>query len=70
VISTVLTVARFAYELGSELWQERKRAKAKERAQRQWANTPTSVRACAQCGTLAYQPGQSRCYHCGGPVSY
>jgi uncharacterized paraquat-inducible protein A len=65
-VSWVVTAARLAYELGNELWREHQRAKAKERAAQQWANTPASVRACVRCGELAYQPGQVRCFRCGG----
>lgn len=64
--SAIVWVARLAYEVGSELWRENQRAKAKERADQQRANTPVTVRACVRCGELAYQPDQVRCFRCGG----
>jgi len=63
---SVLGWVRLGVEIGAELWREHRRAKAAERAQRAWAETPAPVRSCAHCGHLAYQPGQTRCYRCGG----
>lgn len=51
-----------AYELGHQLWHERQREKARQRA---WANTQAPVRACARCSEVSYTPGQVACGRCG-----
>lgn len=42
---------------------QRKRGAAKA-----WAQTPAPVRACPQCGEVAYTPGQTHCTKCGTPL--
>lgn len=49
------------YELGGELWQERKRRKQAEK----WPAVPAAIRACFKCKEVAYIPGQLSCNKCG-----
>ena len=65
---SALAIARFAFELGSELWREWRRDAARERAAKQWAETPAPVRGCPRCREIAYTPGQTTCHKCGAPL--
>lgn len=59
------SILRFAFEVGSELWREWRRERARAKAQRDWANTPTTVKGCPRCHEVAYRPGQVICIKCG-----
>lgn len=58
-------VARLALELGSELWHEWKKKRAKDRAAKQWAETPNVIRGCPHCHEVNYVPGAISCRACG-----
>lgn len=60
------SLARFALEVGSELWREWRKERAQAKAQREWAETPATIRGCARCNEIAYTPGQVACSKCGG----
>lgn len=57
--------AQLIIEIGSELWRERKRKKAADRAAREWAEKPAAIRACRRCNEIAFTPGQVACTKCG-----
>jgi uncharacterized paraquat-inducible protein A len=59
------SILRFAFEVGAEMFHEWRRSRAKAKAQRDWANTPTTVRGCPRCHEIAYRPGQVSCERCG-----
>lgn len=61
-------VAKFLWELGSELWHERQRRKARSRAAEHWATTSAPARACPRCREIAYVPGQTTCTKCGAAL--
>ncbi len=61
----VAGLAKFLFELGSEMWTEYRLAKRKQKEADAWAATPNAIRACFKCKEIAYTPGQVTCAKCG-----
>jgi hypothetical protein len=67
-LAVARAIVTWAYEFGSELWREHRRAKRKQREADAWANTPAPVRACPKCREVAYVPRQTGCTKCGAAL--